>query len=203
MNLIKPRTAFHICFRCLHCNCRNGACGLYSAVRAVSGHQHCVAAVAAVGFSRTCMADTRKQILLTIKEQAQLLREPIEPLGNGATQHRWSAQQWWEAFTFLVGRPPQRLRRSILCLYCHNHASQPQSSCTQHVHCLPVRFVLDVLLHAVCESLDSSPPSTPRRPSLLCSPQAPISELPSGVCQAQGEATARGLAADWQGLWQC
>jgi hypothetical protein len=48
-----------------------------------------------------CMADTRRQILLTIKEQLQLLKEPLDPL-NPSRQHRWSPQQWWESFTFLV-----------------------------------------------------------------------------------------------------
>lgn len=45
------------------------------------------------------MADTRRQILLTIKEQTQLLKE--EPVDD-PRQHRWSPQQWWQAYTYLV-----------------------------------------------------------------------------------------------------
>jgi hypothetical protein len=54
------------------------------------------------------MADTRRQILLTIKDQARLLREPVGPL-DPSRQHRWSPQQWWESFTFLVRKHLQRL----------------------------------------------------------------------------------------------
>jgi hypothetical protein len=50
------------------------------------------------------MADTRRQILLTIKEQIMLLKDPSSPLRPGSPQdHRWSQQQWHEGFTFLVG----------------------------------------------------------------------------------------------------
>jgi hypothetical protein len=50
-------------------------------------------------------ADTRRQILVSVKEQARLLQElPLEgPLEQGAAvRHAWSQQQWHEAFVFLV-----------------------------------------------------------------------------------------------------
>lgn len=56
------------------------------------------------------MADTRRQILLTIKEQAQLLKEPVSAL-DPSRQHRWSPQQWWESFTFLVRNHVEQLPR--------------------------------------------------------------------------------------------
>lgn len=68
------------------------------------------------------MADTRRQILLTIKEQTQLLREPVDPLTPNRQQHRWSPQQWWESFTFLVSIWLPAPEHELFLLLCANHA---------------------------------------------------------------------------------
>jgi hypothetical protein len=46
-------------------------------------------------------AETRRTILLSVKEQARLLQEALgDP--SSSTGARWSPQQWWQSFTFLV-----------------------------------------------------------------------------------------------------
>jgi hypothetical protein len=59
------------------------------------------------------MADTRRQILITIREQLQLLKDLGGPLDKASSQHRWTPQQWWESFTFLV-RHVQHAHQSTL-----------------------------------------------------------------------------------------